>query len=237
VTAEFGVATASGRRTASRAPDGLAAPGSALDAESARWLASLREGDPRRDSAVRALHELLLRAAHWQVRRSAHLLADIAEEDLDALAGQAADDAVMAVLGKLDDYAGRSKFTTWVFKFAILHASVAVRRTAWRHREIPTDAQEWPYTPIAQDNPAEAAEAAELAAALRVAIDERLTPHQHDVVVALAINEVPIDVLAERLGTTRGALYKTLHDARARLRKALEEKAFVFGPARGGDAR
>jgi len=32
---------------------------------------------------------------------------------------------------------------------------------------------------------------------------------------------VPIDVLAERLDTTRGALYKTLHDARRKLRDTL----------------
>jgi RNA polymerase sigma-70 factor, ECF subfamily len=44
------------------------------------------------------------------------------------------------------------------------------------------------------------------------------------VLVALALNGVPIDVLAERLGTTRGALYKTLHDARRKLRKQLEDR-------------
>jgi RNA polymerase sigma-70 factor (ECF subfamily) len=43
------------------------------------------------------------------------------------------------------------------------------------------------------------------------------------VLVALALNGVPIDVLAERLSTTRGALYKTLHDARRKLRTYLEE--------------
>jgi len=55
------------------------------------------------------------------------------------------------------------------------------------------------------------------------AIDEQLTPHQRTVLVALALNGVPIDVLAERLETTRGALYKTLHDARKKLRAHLEE--------------
>ena len=50
----------------------------------------------------------------------------------------------------------------------------------------------------------------------------QLTPHQREVLVALAINGVPIDVLAERLDSTRGALYKTLHDARKALRAYLE---------------
>jgi RNA polymerase sigma-70 factor (ECF subfamily) len=43
------------------------------------------------------------------------------------------------------------------------------------------------------------------------------------VLVALALNGVPIDVLAERLNTNGNALYKTLHDARRKLRDHLEE--------------
>jgi RNA polymerase sigma-70 factor (ECF subfamily) len=46
------------------------------------------------------------------------------------------------------------------------------------------------------------------------------------VLVAITINGVPIDVLAERLNTTRGALYKTLHDARKKLRAELITNGF-----------
>jgi RNA polymerase sigma-70 factor (ECF subfamily) len=60
-----------------------------------------------------------------------------------------------------------------------------------------------------------------LLATLQQAIADVLTPHQRRVLVALALNGVPIDVLAERLSTDRGALYKTLHDARRKLRKHL----------------
>jgi RNA polymerase sigma-70 factor (ECF subfamily) len=56
---------------------------------------------------------------------------------------------------------------------------------------------------------------------VRAAIDSALTPHQRRVALALLVEAVPIDVLADRLGTTRNALYKTLHDARRRLRRAL----------------
>ena len=59
--------------------------------------------------------------------------------------------------------------------------------------------------------------------ALSSSIDGCLTDHQREVLVALALNGVPIDVLAERLATTRGALYKTLHDARRKLRAHLAE--------------
>lgn len=61
----------------------------------------------------------------------------------------------------------------------------------------------------------------ELLDALRRAVNGALTPHQREVFVALALNGVPIDVLAERLDTNRGALYKTLHDARRKLRREL----------------
>jgi RNA polymerase sigma-70 factor (ECF subfamily) len=68
------------------------------------------------------------------------------------------------------------------------------------------------------------AEQRELLAVLQQAINEVLTPYQRRVLIALAVSGVPIDVLGERLGTTRGALYKTLHDARAKLRKHLRQR-------------
>jgi RNA polymerase sigma-70 factor (ECF subfamily) len=48
------------------------------------------------------------------------------------------------------------------------------------------------------------------------------------VLLALAVEGVPIDVLAERLGSNRGALYKTLHDARRKLRASLSERGLAL---------
>ena len=64
--------------------------------------------------------------------------------------------------------------------------------------------------------------------ALKRSIDSSLTEHEHEVLVALALNGVPLDVLAERLNTTRGALYKTLHDARRKLRDDLAKRGFTL---------
>jgi RNA polymerase sigma-70 factor (ECF subfamily) len=69
--------------------------------------------------------------------------------------------------------------------------------------------------------PQEDVETAELLAALQDAMRTDLSPHQREVLVAVTLNGIPIDVLAERLNTTRGALYKTIHDARQKLRGAL----------------
>ncbi len=149
---------------------------------------------------------------------------------------QAADDALTAVLHKLDQYRGESRFTTWAYKFALLEASVKARRRAWHDREVPLEPDAWAR--IADDAlaPEAAVEGTELIEALRRAIAERLTAHQRNVLIAIAINGVPIDVLAERLGSTRGALYKTLHDARRKLRSELAERGFAIQPQRSTKA-
>ncbi len=135
---------------------------------------------------------------------------------------QAADDALLDVLRKLHTYRGDSRFTTWAYKFALLEAAVKLRRRPWHGREVPLESDG-----LAQlcDHrcgcPAAQTEAWELIRALRDAIAEALTPQQRAVLVAITLNDVPIDVLAQRRGTTRGALYKTLHDARRNLRAQL----------------
>lgn len=189
----------------------------APDPESARWLQALGgEGETRR-AAVERLHELLLRAARFEVARRGG-------GDRDDLATQAADDALMAVLAKLDGYRGESRFTTWAYKFALLEAAVKVRRRAWQAREVPLEEDGLARLAGARDSTQTGAEAAELLGAVGRAIDEALTERQRSVLVAITLNDVPIDVLAERLATTRGALYKTLHDARRKLRARLAEQ-------------
>jgi len=128
----------------------------------------------------------------------------------------------MAVLSKLDDYRGASRFTTWAYKFALLEAGVKLRRRAWQEREVVLDAESWPDIADTGASSAQAQlEQAELLQAVRAAVDSTLTAHQRRVFVALALNEIPIDVVAQRLNTSRGALYKTLHDARSKVRREL----------------
>src|SRR5215204_5613585 len=192
--------------------------------ESQAWLAALRADGAVHDRAVRRLHDLLLRAARHEVGRRRAALSHVRGEELDDIANQAADDALMAVLTKLDTYRGASRFTTWAYKFAVLEAGVRLRRRAWQHREVVLEPDTWRALASRQATAQEELERSEELSALAVAIDTSLTPHQRSVFVALALNEVPIDVLAERMATTRGALYKTLHDARQRLRRELGEE-------------
>jgi RNA polymerase sigma-70 factor (ECF subfamily) len=174
-----------------------------------------------RDDAVERLHLLLLRAARSEVARRQGV-AEHGSADLDDIAAQAADDALLAVLGKLSTYRGAARFTTWAYKFALLEAAVRMRRRPWIGRELPLEAEGWArLADNGAASPAAHAEACELIDAIRDAIADELTPHQRDVLIALTLNDVPIDVLAERQATTRGALYKTLHDSRRKLRARL----------------
>lgn len=189
-----------------------------LDTESRDWIADLRSSGAAQDDAVKRLHALLLRAARFEVARRRPSLPHLRGNELGDIALEAADDALMSVLGKLDDFRGESRFSTWVYKFALYEAAAKLRRRAWQGREIPLEPESWGMFEGGGAGPATEAEQSELLRAVRQGIDEALTPHQRRVLVALALNGVPIDVLAERLETTRGALYKTLHDARTKLR-------------------
>ncbi len=191
-------------------------------AQSQAWLTALRSDGAERDQAVNRLHALLLRAAQFELRRRRAALSHVRGEELEEIAMQAANDALMAVLGKLDDFRGASRFTTWAYKFALLEAGVKLRRRAWQGREVVLEPEGWSSFAEGGTSAQERFEQTELFDALREAIEGSLTPHQRQVFSALALNDVPIDVLAERLNTTRGALYKALHDARRKLRRELE---------------
>jgi RNA polymerase sigma-70 factor, ECF subfamily len=202
------------------------------DADSTAWVAALGGAGPAREAAVERLHALLLRAARFELRRRG------AHDDLDDLAHQAAHDALVAILAKLGTYRGQSRFTTWAYKFALLEAGVKARRRAWQGREVVLDDEGWALVAGGDsDGPGASAETAELLHATAEAIRTVLTPHQRAVLVAITLQDVPIDVLAERLGTTRGALYKTLHDARRKLRAQLALQGLPPAAAAEGGGR
>jgi RNA polymerase sigma-70 factor, ECF subfamily len=201
-------------------------PSGHLDEESRRWLHDLTATGRAHDDAVRRLHELLLRAARFEVARRRNTMAYLRGGDHDDLAQQSADDALVAVLGKLGTFRGDSRFTTWAYKFALYEAAVKLRRRGWQERELPLEPDAWPAFASEALSPGEHLAESELLEALRVAIAECLSEHQREVLVAVTLNGIPIDVLAERLNTTRGALYKTLHDARKKLRSELAADGF-----------
>ena len=203
-------------------PSNISVAVASVAQDSQGWIERLQANGAERDAALVELHALLLRAARFEVNRRRASSAHLRGNDYDDLAQQSADDALVAILGKLGDFRGDSRFTTWAYKFALYEAAANVRKRAWQGREIPLKAETWPLiVDDRQHSAQQSVETTDVLAALGEAIDGELSPHQREVLVAITLNGVPIDVLAERLNTTRGALYKTLHDARQKLRAAL----------------
>jgi len=195
-----------------------------MDAESVAWLRALRED---REAAAARLHELLLQVALREAGRRAPRLR-ITGPELDDLAHQAAADAVVAVLAKLDDFRGESRFTTWVYRFVILELSSKVGRHFWARDGVRLEPEEWGQLPGRLGlGPDDRAEWEETMSALRRAVEERLTPHQRRLFVAIVLNGVPLDALVVELGSNRNAIYKTLFDARRKLRAALVADGYL----------
>jgi len=191
------------------------------EAESRAWLEQLAPGHARREQAVAGLHDLLLRVARHELSRRRGQLGSVAGPEFDDLAQQAADDALMSVLRKLEEFRGRSRFTTWAYKFVIFEVARAVARHAWRRRPPGGDEAVWDdLADWSAPRPDERLEQREQLEVLAAAIGE-LTDRQREVFVAVALNDVPIDVLAIQLGSNRNAVYKNLFDARRALRRRL----------------
>jgi RNA polymerase sigma-70 factor (ECF subfamily) len=191
------------------------------------WHLDLHASGARREEAVARLHGLLLRAARFEVFRRRDSLPQVSAAELDDLAQEAADDAAVSVLRRLDDFRGESSFRTWAYKFALLEASVKVRRRVWRDREVTLEPEHWEDFAHLGPQPDDDAENAALFDVVREGIRTALTPKQRQVLVAVVLEGVPIDVLVERLDSNRNALYKMLHDARRRLRAYVEASGLL----------
>lgn len=194
-----------------------------LDPESEAWLTQLHAERAVRDVAIRRLHAVLLKETRYGIsRRTATLpLPHPSGRDLDDLAVQAADDALIAILSKLDDFRGDARFTTWARRFAALEVPGKIRRRLGHTRETPTDIEPWLAHCVGPNDPEQLTELREFARTVGHLIADKLTAHQREVLLAMTIDEVPAKRLAMRLHSTPGALYKTLHDARAKLRAEL----------------
>lgn len=190
------------------------------------WVNDLRGGGEAHHHALGALHTLLRRVARREAARrvGTHGLAG---PELDDLAEQAADDALVSVLRRLEDFRGESRFTTWACKFAVLEVSTKIGRHVWRRDGVQLDAQAWERLPARLGNgPAQVAEARAMVTCVTRAVQEVLTPHQRRVFAAIVIDGVPLDALATHLNTSRNAIYKTMFDARTKLRRHLEAQGY-----------
>jgi RNA polymerase sigma-70 factor, ECF subfamily len=222
-----------GKRT-SRSTGPRPGADAAVDSDSRQWVEQLRVGHPRHHQTVASLHDVLKRIAVYELSRRGHQLRSIRGPEFDDLAQQAADDALVNILKRLDEFRGLSRFTTWAYTFVMFEVSAKVARHAWRRQPPDVEQFEWDQLPDPMAlRPEERLEQRAGLEALSRAIAE-LTERQREVFVAVALNDVPIDVLAVKLDTNRNAVYKNLFDARRRLRARM---AAAGHPVSAGSVR
>jgi RNA polymerase sigma-70 factor, ECF subfamily len=211
-------------------PAGLAAAAlgnRGLDAESGQWLHDLADDAPRREQSLARLHELLLRIARSELRRRSGQH-PITGPELDDVAHQAAADALLAITGKLGQFRGESRFTTWAYRFVILEVSAKLGRHFWRRPTVALDAQDWDRLPDRFGlDPAEHSQWVGLIDGLHRAVEQELSERQRQVFVAIVLNGVPLDALVVQMGSNRNAIYKTMFDARRKLRAALTTNGYL----------
>lgn len=201
-----------------------------LDEESTAWLRRLDAASPERRAAERELHARLVRIALAEVRRRA-ASTPVTGQELDDVAHQAAGDAMLAILGKLDDFRGESRFVTWAYRFVILEVSSKLGRHYWRNPPVELDAGQWERLPdrFGMD-PAQHAESAGVLAEVRRIVEAEFTEHQRRVFVAIVVDGIPLDALAAELGLQRNAIYKVIFDARRKIRRGLVAKGYLDEP-------
>jgi RNA polymerase sigma-70 factor (ECF subfamily) len=193
-------------------------------------MAGLRASGVQRDTTVAELRDLLLRVARFECERRRGLLR-VRGPELEDIAHQAANDALVSIMAKLDEFRGESRFTTWAYKFVMFQVSTKIGRHFWRTSSAtvgePVDPER--IADRLATPPDQRAEQRELLAALARAVEQDLTAHQRKVFVAIALDDVPVDALAAELGSNRNAVYKALFDARRKLRASLAGAGYAVG--------
>jgi RNA polymerase sigma factor (sigma-70 family) len=197
------------------------------DQASPDWVTSLTCGGPAQDEAVARLHQLLVKMALREASRRSGVNGIVGQE-LEDLAQQAAGDSLLSITRKLGEFRGDSKFTTWAYKFVIFEVSNKFARHVWRREGMQLDDESWHQLPgrIGAD-PEDIVESQELVSEVRSAVDAILTPHQRQIFVAIIVNGMPLDAVATELRTNRNAIYKTVFDARRKLRVHLAARGYL----------
>ncbi|XWX03492.1 sigma-70 family RNA polymerase sigma factor [Aggregatilineales bacterium SYSU G02658] len=194
------------------------------------WLSDLQSVE-RQSQALDDLRLRLQRSIHYYLSQERSDLRGLALSEIEEMARDLAQEATLRVLSNLDAFRGESRFTTWANKIAIRVAISEMRRARYRDFSLETITAENDFVSASANvigqvpvNPETAAERDDVAKILEAALRTALTPRQYQALVAVALDNVPMDTVAEQLGTNRNALYKLIHDARRKLKAHLEEQ-------------
>jgi len=200
------------------------------DRSNEQWIAALKQnGDRAQGAALEDLRQRLKRSIYFYLSQDRSDLRGLAAHELAHLADDLAQDATLRVLDHLENFRGESRFTTWATKIAIRLAISDLRRSRYKDfslDELTADGDLLPITnrlaSTASPTPEKVAERDDVLEKIELALKEALTERQYQALVAVTLKGIPMDVLAERMGTNRNALYKLIHDARRKLKTHLE---------------
>ncbi len=202
------------------------------DRSNEEWIAALRDEDyAAQTAALSDLRARLQRSLYFYLSQDRSDLRALASQELQQMAEDLAQDATLRVMDNLHKFRGESRFTTWATKIAIRLAISDLRRARYKDfsldqltadGELLPSTARWSNSPT--PTPEKAAERDDVMQKIELALSEALTERQYQALVAVALKGVPMDVLAERMGSNRNALYKLIHDARRKLKAHLEEQ-------------
>ncbi len=198
------------------------------------WLHDLKAQGPEQQAAINDLREYLLRAILYFFSQNPGDLKHLARAEIEQVAEDLAQEALLTILNHLDEFRGESKFTTWAYRFAINMSLVEARRQRWKNVSLDNllsnvELPDFQFEDDQAANPELAARQTEIWNVVRDIIEHELTPRQRDILTAIAFEDVPMDLVTERFHMNRNAVYKMLHDARSKLKKSLEERGFAVG--------
>ncbi|MBI5667055.1 MAG: sigma-70 family RNA polymerase sigma factor [Chloroflexi bacterium] len=195
-----------------------------------QWLSDLTGPPEVQAPALEDLRQRLQRGIFYYLSRERSDLSHLATHELNHMAEDLAQDATLRVIANLDSFRGDSRFTTWATKIAVRLAISDLRRARYKDFSLDGLTAEGDTLPATSDalasnhspNPEHATERSDVMLKIDRALDEALTERQRQALTAVALQDVPLEIVAERMGTNRNALYKLLHDARRKLRQHLE---------------
>ncbi len=195
-----------------------------------QWLADLGSPGPAREAALADLRAQVLAG----LPRALFPWISTADPRFEALAEETAQETLLRVLDRLHTFEGRSQFSTWVYKIALRIALSELRRQQWRDVSLDDLLEEKDDRPAQTRleagpaaSPEAAAERADTLRRVERIVREELTPHQRTALLAASTGGMPLEEVARRMGMSRNALYKLLHDGRLRLKRRLEREGLT----------
>jgi RNA polymerase sigma-70 factor (ECF subfamily) len=193
------------------------------------WLTDLHAAGEQRETALSDLHVIIIAGLPYALSKW------ILPEDprFSALVEEVTQETILRTIAKLDTFEGRSQFTTWVHTIAVRIALSELRRAKWR--EVSLDEMQQGNDPEdeAREMPDQgqsvekSIENKEMMHMLQQVMQHELTDKQRKALMAVAVQGMPLEEVARRMGTERNALYKLLHDARLKLKKHLEKQGLT----------